>query len=148
MSGKTRRDPSVDSLAAGPRRRERADPFLPLINVVYLLLTFFLLVCALRIGETVPFLPNKGASAAPVQSGAVTLDVGANGDLRFLGRTMPVAEAVIAIRAALAAVPRGALAVRADRKTPVSTILPLLRKLRDGGIPSIRVVPVRRSGPA
>ncbi|HEY7689249.1 MAG TPA: biopolymer transporter ExbD [Dongiaceae bacterium] len=115
----------------------RGDPFLPLINVAYLLLTFFLLVLALR----------TGAEIAD-QGGAVTLRVEANGVLHFEGRTMSVSEAVAAVRGTLAATPRGPLDIQADRSTPASTILPLLQKLQEGGIASIRLVPVPRLGPS
>lgn len=133
---------------APPRGLGRGDPFLPLINVAFLLLTFFLLVCVLRTGTAVSVLPSRGGTQIAAPAGAVTLRIEANGVLDFEGRTMTVSEAVAAIRGALDAAPRGPLNIQADRSTPASTILPLLRKLQEGGIASIRLVPVRHVGPS
>jgi biopolymer transport protein ExbD len=148
MSWRCKRVSEIEDLAGGGRSRRRSDPILPMINIVYLLLTFFLILGALRFGDSMNILSRGAGSQSAARDGAVTLHVEADGAVRFQGRTMPVAEAVIAIRSALAAMPRGSLDVRADHKMPASAILPLLRKLREGGIASIRVVPVRRAGPA
>lgn len=148
MSGKDKQLVRIEDLDAPAFGRGRSDPLLPMINVVFLLLTFFLLVCALRIGTAANILSSRGGTQIATQGGAVTLQIEANGVLHFEGRTMPVSEAVAAIRVALDATPHGSLDIQADRSTPASTILPLLRKLQDGGVAFIRLVPVRHAGPA
>jgi biopolymer transport protein ExbD len=126
----------------------RSDPLLPLINVGYLLLTFFLIICALQTSTAVSTLLPHGGAQIAARSGALTLRIEASGVLHFEGRAMPVSEAVAAIRSALAAPSRDSLNIQADRSTPASTIVPLLKKLRDGGIASIRLIPVRQVGPS
>jgi biopolymer transport protein ExbD len=132
---------------APARSLRRGDPFLPLINVAFLLLTFFLLACVLRTGTAVSVPTSRGGTQIVAQAGAVTLRIETNGVLHFEGRAMTISGAVAAVRNALDATPRGPLEIQADRSTPASTILPLLQKLQEGGIASIRLVPVRRVGP-
>jgi biopolymer transport protein ExbD len=126
----------------------RGDPLLPLINAGYLLLTFFLIICVLQTSTAVNTLLPQGGAQIAAQSGAVTLRIEANGVLHFGGRTMPVAEAIAAIRGALHAPSRDPLNIQADRSTPASTIVPLLKKLQEGGIASIRLIPVRHVDPS
>jgi biopolymer transport protein ExbD len=145
MSGGKQFAPIEQAPARGLRR---GDPFLSLINVGYLVLTFFLIICTLQTGTAVNALLPRGGTQIAAQSAAVTLGIEANGVLHFEGRTMPVSEAVAAIRGALAATPRDPLNVQADRSTPASTILPLLKQLQEGGIASIRLIPVRQAGPS
>ncbi len=148
MRGRRRhwRDLGEDWLADGARERNRHDQLIPMINVVFLLLTFFLIAGTIRIGDGLNIAPPEAETDGTIDAHSPVLSVETSGVLHFQGRTLPPDEAVAAIRQALDAQPHAALHIKADRQTPAVTILPLLQKLNDAGIETLRLIAVGKAG--
>ncbi|GMG84173.1 hypothetical protein LNKW23_33870 [Paralimibaculum aggregatum] len=140
--------------AAGrPARRARRDrraaasdeAVLPLINIVFLLLVFFMVAGRLAPGD--PFeveAPRSAAAARP--GGERTLLVGAEGQLALDGRrlTRPALIAEIAGRAAAeAAAP---LRIRADRRADAAAVVALMAELRAAGATRIGLLTLPAGG--
>ncbi len=86
----------------------------PLIDVVFILLVFFMLVSSFADWRTITLAPPVAASGqSPGFSGAVLVDVRGGGDVRLSGETMTLDE--LADRAAIM------LADKADRRFIVKT---------------------------
>lgn len=118
-----------------PRYRRRpAEPIVPMINVVFLLLIFFLM--SARIDPPAPFdvtLPDSasGAPAAP----ADTLYMDADGRLAFNAARGAAVAAALADRAT----PGAPLQIRADAGLEAAALARLLPDLAARGIADIAI---------
>ena len=119
-------------LPEAPRPRHRADADVPTINLVFLLLVFFLMTATLAPSDPLMVEPpeGEGARAAP----GPVLAVGADG-------TMALGEARgEAALAALNAREPGPLMLRADAALPGEALAALLPRLRAAGATRIDLV--------
>ncbi len=125
---------------ASQKQRRPVENVVPLINIVFLLLIFFMLAGSLRPVE--PFaveLPKAAGEREPAERGAEgsVLFVAANGELALDGQRLDEA----ALLAALAARSGdGSLQLRADARVPARRFLPLLGRLRDAGVAELELV--------
>jgi biopolymer transport protein ExbD len=134
---------------AAPSRRHRPENLLPMINVVFLLLIFFLIAAKLAPPE--PFtltLPQAQAEARAAEaSGVFTLFLSAEGALAYLDVTgAPAALAALAAARAdycaasdCAATPP-LLDLRADARAPAARLAALLGMLAPLGFAEARLV--------
>jgi biopolymer transport protein ExbD len=126
----------------GPARRaSRTDlDMVPMINVAFLLLIFFLLVG--RYGAAEPFRvqpPRAEAAVAPGEAQAVLL-LAADGRLGFAGREVGLAELLPAVRAWQQAHPGQVLELKADATAEATELVRLLAQLRTAGLEEVRVL--------
>lgn len=123
--------------------RSMDDNILPLINVVFLLLIFFVL--AGTIAQTAPFGITLPASHN-VQDRAIPADkvlsIGTDGQLAFAGQTIEPD----ALAQTLADWPTGQpLQVRADSALKAQRLSALLVRLRGAGIAEVRLLTQHKS---
>jgi biopolymer transport protein ExbD len=118
--------------------RPHSESVLPMINVVFLLLIFFLL--AAEIAPTEPFTVNPPPGAASERSeGATILHLAADGRLAFGG-----AAGAAAVAAAAAAANGTPVRLRADRETDGATLARTLAGLAEAGAVRVDLVTVPR----
>jgi biopolymer transport protein ExbD len=119
-----------------PRRRTRSsrENVVPLINVVFLLLIFFLLAGTLEAPDLWPVEPPTAAEALPASREQARLLLVADGRIAF--REQPVAREQLA--AAVAAFLREGgdpiVQVKADGRATAGDLLPVLEALRGAGV--------------
>ena len=113
-------------------RRHRADADVPTINLVFLLLVFFLLSATLAPPDPLTVVPPEGEGEASVRG--ETLSVAADGTL-----AMGDARGG-AVLAALAARGTGPVVVRADAALSGEALAALLPRLRAAGATRIDLV--------
>jgi biopolymer transport protein ExbD len=101
----------MDFRAPEPPRRQ--EPVLPMVNLVFLLLVFFLMVATLAPPAPVPVEPPRVAGAEAADGRGARLHLDAQGVPHFEAAT---GEAALA--AARAAAAEGPLVLRADRRAP------------------------------
>jgi biopolymer transport protein ExbD len=130
-------------------RRQRAseENVLPLINIVFLLLIFFMIAGALS--ASAPFELDPPATAhgdrAPAPTAGVA--IGADGRIAFAGET--VALSALADRAGRWREAHGGeepLTLRADARTESERLLAVIGALREGGVERVRILAVGRRG--
>ena len=125
---------------ARPPAPPRADPIVPLIDVVFFLLVFFMLVG--RMDATAPFevLPPDATTGAPLPAGGTVISVARDGALSLDGA--PVAAADLADRLAprLSATPDLPLRINAHRDTALRNVLPLVADLEALGATDVALV--------
>ena len=129
-------------LARQRRAGQSEANIVPLINVVLLLLVFFLLTGTIEPKEALPIALPEAAAGTRLEAAGLTLLVAADG--RVALEDEPVE--VDALGARLAQLTAGAdllsLTVRADAATPASRLMPLLQMARAAGFDRVRLVTV------
>lgn len=115
-----------------PKKRQAGEPILPMINVVFLLLIFFLL--SSQIAPRAPFAvtPPELESGEPPAPEAV-LFMAADGQLHFSGAEGGDALAAVAAQAA----ELEDLTLRADARVPAREVAALISRLRAAGIKAV-----------
>lgn len=122
------------------RRRRRFDVdagILPLINVVFLLLIFFML--AGRLTEAAPFsvVPPVSEQAAAAEAAApreAAVLVAADGRLALNGAPMGAAALRAALADALARRPDLPVSLKADGGAEAAEVVAVMESLRDAGV--------------
>ncbi|UWR12393.1 ExbD/TolR family protein [Sulfitobacter mediterraneus] len=124
------------------RRPSRAPPetIVALIDVVFFLLVFFMLIG--RMDATAPFdvTPPVAVTGADMPSGGMTVSVSAKGALALdgLGVTMPQLDTRVA--QALAEAPQTLIRINANSAVELRHVLPLLRRIEGLGAQEIALV--------
>lgn len=113
-----------------PPRRPRGESIIPMINVVFLLLIFFLLTAQIAPSTPFPLTPPDSASDIEAEARDV-LFLSADGELAWNDARDEAVWPAIAARET-----DGPIEIRADAATPAATLaahLKTLRELSDGG---------------
>ncbi len=125
------------------REPDRNDRLIPMINIVFLLLTFFMIAGTFHAAELLDVEPPEAQSEGelPDEGPVVLIDRAgtmAMGDERLDRETVVqrlkemVGEKPVEVR------------LKADRATEVRVVLPLLKALTDAGITRVQLIAVRR----
>ncbi|MGB0497043.1 MAG: biopolymer transporter ExbD [Rubricella sp.] len=116
-----------------PLRRRRFEPAVPMINVVFLLLVFFLMTATLAppdpVAVTLPDAPGGAGS-----TDATRAHVTATGVIHYAGREGPAALAALRTRAE-------PVTLHADRALPATRLVELVAAAGDGPPLLLAVVP-------
>lgn len=121
---------------AEPARRPRGESIVPMINVVFLLLIFFMMTSRLAAPEPFDVAPPKTESGEPGETSAI-LFLSAEGEIGFEDLRGPAAVAAFAaIADAEDAVPQ----LRADANTTATNVARLLRDLAAAGLSDVALV--------
>lgn len=121
-----------------PPVRRRGETTVPMINVVFLLLIFFLMTAQITPPEPFDVTPPEAMSETPAQ-GARIFYVGADGAFGFEGA---MGDAALAALAGW----RGeeALSLRADRGVKAEVIAELLPRLAQHGVRQVKLISAQR----
>jgi biopolymer transport protein ExbD len=121
------------------RRRARRDRenVVPLINVVFLLLIFFLLAGTLRSPDRFQIDPPAGRLGEAAAPGEMVVLLGPRGRLALDGEEMDLRG--IEVRLAGADGPAPPVQLRADAAAAAGDLLPLLEALRRAGVERIEL---------
>lgn len=129
-----------------PERRELGENLVPLINIVFLLLIFFMVAGAIQAFEALDVTPPESTADAPPTDGDVLL-VAADGRLALGERIFDRSELAdqLAERDASTetdgeVVDTSILRVKADADTPSGTLLDVLEALREAGLDRVLLV--------
>ena len=125
-----------------PRRRGPGEPFVPMINVVFLLLIFFLMTAQITPPPPFETEPPAAEGAGP-PSGDVILHVSPEGAFGFADQKDDAA-----VRGALAAAEGDPLRLRADGGMEAATLAAALRRLSAAGVDRLELVTAPRADPA
>jgi biopolymer transport protein ExbD len=123
---------------------DRHDRLIPMINIVFLLLVFFLVAGTFRAAETLAIDPPVANSEGQLDADAFTVLIKANGSLGLAGREANRERVVAEAESWLAEHADGELQIRADRALQAGVLLPLLHELKKAGAGSVRLVVIKR----
>ncbi|MGH8518058.1 MAG: ExbD/TolR family protein [Panacagrimonas sp.] len=135
-------------LHTAPPRARADDAMLPLINVVFLLMVFFMLVGALSPPEAFELVPPRSNTLNPADAGGRSLIVAADGRLG-LGREAFAQEQLAAHAATwLAQNPGAVLQVKADAAAEAQSVLEVLEVLQAAGITKVELLAAGTEAPS
>ena len=124
------------SFSFAPRsRRRRGESIVPMINVVFLLLVFFLMTSRLAPPDPLAVRPPQAQPGAGDRGGPELL-LGANGEIAFGALRGPAAETAFT-RAARPGLPAR---LRADAQAPADQVAALMARLAAAGISELALV--------
>ncbi|MGF1553318.1 MAG: ExbD/TolR family protein [Paracoccaceae bacterium] len=126
-------------LSRPPRRQDDEERVLPLVNIVFLLLIFFMLAGRLAPSDPFEVEPARSERAERAEERPSTLLVGTGGRLALDGAV--VDEAALIGRLAGASARR--LVVRADARVEADRLVRLFGRLRGVGVAAIELQTAR-----
>lgn len=121
------------------RRRPQVpdgENVLPLINVVFLLLVFFMVAGALERADLFTVKPPEAATAAEGSAGAGLLLLAADGRLALDGQALDRAD----LPAAVARLDGAPLTLKADAGAEALAVVALLEELRAAGVETVTLL--------
>ncbi|MFV8836194.1 biopolymer transporter ExbD [Aquisalimonas sp.] len=118
-----------------PNRREFGEPVIPLINIVFLLLIFFMLAGTFTTPDPFDVDPPESRAGQEADDGEGVLLLGADGQLAFEGEELEGDDALIRVlEQRLEEEPEFELRLKADGAVGSSRLLDLMDRLRDAGL--------------
>tara|TARA_R110002096_G_scaffold79847_9_gene187456 strand:+ start:1994 stop:2416 length:423 start_codon:yes stop_codon:yes gene_type:complete len=109
------------------------DRILPLINVVFLLLIFFMLAGRLAVSDPFAVEPPVTESAGAVEVSSLTVLLSADGKVALDGSVVARPVLMAAITERLAVEPGAQVVVKADAAAEAAAVIGLLRQIRAAG---------------
>jgi biopolymer transport protein ExbD len=110
------------------------DKLIPLINIVFLLLIFFMLAGALSRPDVLGVTPAESQSGLPATPDEAVLSVAADGRMALDGVAVGADQLSTRVRALQAERPELSLKLKADADLSADRLLPLLDELREAGV--------------
>jgi biopolymer transport protein ExbD len=127
-------------------RRVAGENVIPLINVVFLLLIFFMLAGALAAPEPFRVEPPASRSDAALENRDRTLLLSADGRLALDGAPLPRDALEPAVAGLLEQHPGARLKLKADADVTAATLIDVMDALRSAGAQRVTLVTRRTSG--
>jgi biopolymer transport protein ExbD len=124
------------------RRPSRTPPetIVALIDVVFFLLVFFMLIG--RMDATAPFdvIPPTALTGADMPSGGMTVSVSASGTVALDGALVTLSQMDSRLARALADAPQTLIRINANSAVELRHVLPLLRRIEGLGAQEVALV--------
>jgi len=133
-----------DLLSGNSRQQGRQDRLIPLINVVFLLLAFFIIAGTFRAADTLDIEPPLAETGGTLDFESQVLYMSRDGALALGNKPVGAEQAVEGLVGMLARDPDSEVQIKADARVKARDILPLLRQLSDAKITSVRLIAIRR----
>lgn len=123
-----------------PSREQHSETIIALIDVVFFLLVFFMLIG--RMDATAPFevSPPVARTGTDLPAGGATLSVAAGGELAFDGSAVDQPGFRLALTNRLQSDPDLRLRVNAHRDAPLRHVLPLVGLAEELGVRDVVLV--------
>lgn len=123
-----------------PSAREDPETIIPLIDVVFFLLVFFMLIG--RMDATAPFdvTPASAQTGSDMPGGGATLSVSTEGTLALDGAALTRSAAINAITTRLADDPGLMIRINAHKSTQLRHILPMVAQIEALGARDVVLV--------
>lgn len=128
-----------------PPARQAPETIIALIDVVFFLLVFFMLIG--RMDATAPFdvIPPNATTGSDMPAGGITLSVSATGFMALDGT--PNADPLPNLLQALSRDPDTLVRINAHRDTELRHVLPLIAKLEAAGARDVALVVTPATAP-
>lgn len=125
---------------ARPTKRQAPEAIIALIDVVFFLLIFFMLIG--RMDATAPFdlTPATSQTGSDMPGGGRTLAISAGAELALDGVELGQEALLEQMRRVLGDAPETLIRVNAHRDAELRFVLPLIAKLRDMGARDVMLV--------
>ena len=125
-----------------PRPESHDERILPLINVVFLLLLFFMLAGKLAVTDPVEVTPPRSASEGTIDTREWVIAVGANGDLAFDGERIDRASLEETVAERLIGGTDLQVWLKADSETDSVRVIAIMESLREAGVERLKLLTI------
>lgn len=131
-----------------PARRPRNDDdaVMPLINIVFLLLIFFMIAGKLSAADPFEISPPSSRSAVNTETGSLTLLVGARGELALNGKELDEADLRTALADRFRGDPGIVLRLKADGGAKAADIIEVMEIIREAGAGELDLLTLPEDG--
>jgi len=130
-------------MASRRRRREPVINLAPLVDIVFLLVIFFMVTSTFITPETgLPVDLPQAVTGDEQPSGAPTVVVSADGVAYWQGKPVADDQLLASLQAELAANRAGTVILRADRKTPHGRVVQVMDIIRRAGAKRVAIAAV------
>lgn len=120
-------------------RKSDDDRILPLVNIVFLLLIFFMIAGQLTRQDLFEISPPETVASSPDDSDEETVLFAADGRIAYRGEAADEAGLLAALRAR-AAGGQTAIRLKADARAEAAAVARLLQRMREAGMRDIRLI--------
>ena len=128
-------------IVAPPKRpRSTEENVLPLINIVFLLLIFFMLAGSLASPQAFDIQPPVSQSEAQARRDGLEIQIAADGEIAIDGQPIELDALEERARDALEADPDLALRLKADGDGDATRVVAVMQALRDAGGHKLRLI--------
>ncbi|SEA47255.1 ExbD/TolR family protein [Rubrimonas cliftonensis] len=140
-------DPHGFRLARRPRRAPR-ETIVALIDVVFFLLVFFMLIGRMDANAPFEVVPPVSDLGAPLPQGGLTVSVSESGALALDGAPADLPAILAAVAgAAEGGGPKPFVRINAHARAPLGAVLPLAEALREAGAAEAALVVTPTAAP-
>ncbi len=123
-----------------PARRQQGETVVALIDVVFFLLVFFMLIGRLDASAPFAVVPPVGITGTDLPAGGITLSVSPTGALALDGIAIDLNALGAAMIDRLAETPDLLIRVNADASTELRHVLPLVAELEQLGATDVALI--------
>jgi len=120
-------------------RRDGSEPMLPMINVVFLLLIFFMLLANVSVYVPFPVEPPDAARAASDRTG-FTIAIAADGRVALNGREVEEGALAASLPPMRSGDTPAPVWLKADRAAEADRVIAVMERLRAAGVTEVRLI--------
>ena len=124
------------------RSREVDGNVVPLINIVFLLLVFFILTGTLESAEPFEVIPPQTTTGPHLEKEGLTILIARDGRIALGGELIAAGALADRLRELGAAGPKQRIKVKADGATLTGHVMPVLQTVREAGFDDVVLVTV------
>ncbi len=144
MSAYTRQEPAVRAREIRNRRRRRPELLLtPLIDIIFLLVVFFIINTSFRQERYIDVDLPAAETSQDIQSTGITLTLRADGTVAVEGEEISWESVVSAISAAAEKTGASEVIVRGDEDIPYGRAVEAIDRIRLAGLEAVSLQTVR-----
>lgn len=132
-----------------PRRRyvDEDQRILPLINVVFLLLIFFMVAGQLSKTDPISIDPPQSDSDTELSDRVTQVLIAADGHLVVDDADVTEPAIAAAVRAGIERLKRTEVHIKADGTVDAAEVIRIMQQVKDGGALTIKLLTTRRKNP-
>lgn len=120
------------------RQRDLDDSLIPLINVVFLMLIFFMLAGHISAPDVLPVEPPESRSAVSTEPDVGTLLVGLDGQIALDGEIL--SSGILSLPSELLVADAPPLRIKTDAALPMASLQRVLQQLRQAGVTQVELL--------
>lgn len=125
-----------------PRPRNEDERVLPLINVVFLLLIFFMLAGRLSASDPFQVEPPRSSAESPTEAQETVVLVAPDGRLALDGQVLDEPALSQAVAERLRSDPATQVRLKADGRADAAEVVRIMELLRDAGVERLKLLTV------
>ena len=116
----------------------------PLIDIVFLLLVFFMLTSTFLVPEAIELELPESSTSAVTDTRAITVSLNQKGQLALNGESIELADLQLAIKALLKQDDSVSITLKSDARTEVQQLLKVMDEIRAAGGRNLALATIRK----